>query len=60
MLLLKQLIVDFSCPAFRLGYYIAGKLNNSVAVETVSAMVKKNGNRVDVTSFANSLSVKVK
>lgn len=60
MLLLKQLVVDFSCPAFRLGYYIAGKLNNSLSVETMGALVSKNGHHVTATSFANSLNVQMK
>lgn len=55
--LLNLLNFDLSCPEMRMGYYIAGKVQNSLAVATLSVLANQVGNNIELESFANSLEV---
>lgn len=55
--LMDSLNVDFSCPEVRMGYYLAGKLHNSVSLSTLSVLVNQLNANVQVQTFANKLEV---
>lgn len=60
MLLMQTVSFDFSCPAVRVGYYLADKLHNSASANTLSLLLNQNKDTLHLQTFVNEIEVVVR